>query len=328
MGSQAGRVRNKKKVVLSKSKRCGLVFPVGRVLRLLKKSKVVRTPRISVSAAIYLTSVLEYLTSEIADLAGRVIKSCKLKTVTPRSIMLAVHQDDELFKMMSKVTFPFSGVMPSILPSLLPKKVSRSTTPTVKQVKPKILHSIKMPLGQSLKIVQTDIVELSVDAVVNPTNSTLYMGGMVGTRLMQAGGPEFAKIMQDAQTEISHLQKNETDVHALGFVTKGSGTKAKNVIHVNGPVWDANRSNECTSDLRETINKCLAAADKKGFTSIALPSVGSGKANFPKALAAEVIVQTIKTHLDKNKTSLNDVRFVLFDKTSIDAYIYELNRTT
>ncbi|VDL57507.1 unnamed protein product [Hymenolepis diminuta] len=286
MGSQAGRVRNKKKVVLSKSKRCGLVFPVGRVLRLLKKSKVVRTPRISVSAAIYLTSVLEYLTSEIADLAGRVIKSCKLKTVTPRSIMLAVHQDDELFK------------------------------------KPKILHSIKMPLGQSLKIVQTDIVELSVDAVVNPTNSTLYMGGMVGTRLMQAGGPEFAKIMQDAQTEISHLQKNES------FVTKGSGTKAKNVIHVNGPVWDANRSNECTSDLRETINKCLAAADKKGFTSIALPSVGSGKANFPKALAAEVIVQTIKTHLDKNKTSLNDVRFVLFDKTSIDAYIYELNRTT
>lgn len=36
--------------------------------------------------------------------------------------------------MMSKVTFPFSGVMPSILPSLLPKKVLRSTTPTVKQV--------------------------------------------------------------------------------------------------------------------------------------------------------------------------------------------------
>lgn len=67
-----------------------------------------------------------------------------------------------------------------------------------------------MPLGQSLKIVQTDIVELSVDAVVNPTNSTLYMGGMVGTRLMQVGGPEFAKIMQDAQTEISHLQKNES----------------------------------------------------------------------------------------------------------------------
>nr|CDS25998.1 H2A histone family member Y [Hymenolepis microstoma] len=322
MGFPAGRVQNKKKTPLSKSSRCGLVFPVGRVHRLLKKSKFVRAPRISVSAAVYMTSVLEYLTSEVADLAGRVIKSCKLKTVTPRSIMLAIHQDDELFKMMSKVTFPFSGVMPSILPDLLPKKSSRPTTPAVKQIKPKILHTIKMPMGQSLKIVQTDIVELYVDAVVNPTNSALYMGGMVGTRLMQVGGSEFAKIMQDARTEISHLQKNES------FVTKGSGTKAKNVIHTNGPMWDANRSNECISDLRETVKNCLAVADKKGFSSIALPSIGSGKAKFPKAIAAEVIVQTIKTHLDKNKTKLDDVRFVLFDKESIDAYIYELNRTT
>ncbi|VDN97210.1 unnamed protein product [Rodentolepis nana] len=260
--------------------------------------------------------------SEVADLAGRVIKSCKLKTVTPRSIMLAVHQDDELFKMMSKVTFPFSGVMPSILPSLLPKKSSGPTTPTVKRIKPKNIHTINMPTGQSLKIVQTDIVELYVDAVVNPTNRTLYMGGMVGTRLMEVGGAEFAKIMQDARTEISHLQKNDC------FITKGSGTKAKHIIHTNGPVWDGNRSDECVSDLRETVDKCLAAADNKGFTSIALPSIGSGKANFPKALAAEAIVQTIKTHLIRNKTSLKDVRFVLFDKGSIDAYIYELNRTT
>lgn len=39
---------------------------------------------------------------EVADLAGRVIKSCKLKTVTPRAIMLAVRQDDELFKVGSE----------------------------------------------------------------------------------------------------------------------------------------------------------------------------------------------------------------------------------
>ncbi|KAM7543260.1 hypothetical protein Aperf_G00000003919 [Anoplocephala perfoliata] len=318
MGSPSGRGRNVKKAAVSKSKRCGLVFPVGRVHRFLKTSKIARVPRISVSAAVYLASVLEYLTSEIADLAGQVIKSCKLKRITPRAIMLAVRQDDELFKMMPTVTFPFSGAVPSLLPSLITKPGQKSTTPAAKQVK--ILHSIKMPLGQVLKIVQTDIVESPVDAVVNPTNGTLYMGGMVGTRLMEVGGPAFAKIMQDARTEISHLQKNDA------FVTKASGMKAKNIIHVNGPVWDANRSVECTSDLRKTVGNCLAAADSKGFTSIALPSIGSGKANFPKALAAEIIVRTIKNHLDQNKTSVNNVHFVLFDKDSIDAYTYELNR--
>lgn len=52
-----------KKTAISKSKQCGLVFPVGRVHRLLKTSRATRVPRISVSAAVYLASVLEYLTS-------------------------------------------------------------------------------------------------------------------------------------------------------------------------------------------------------------------------------------------------------------------------
>lgn len=323
MCSQSGRGKSGKKAPVSKSKRCGLTFPVGRVHRLLRTSKVARAPRISVSASVYLTSVLEYLTSELVDLAGRVIKSTKLKTVTPRSIMLAVHQDDELFKMMSAVTFPFSGVMPSLLPCLLPTaaRPTRGTAaPNIKS--PKILHSVKMPSGKVLKVVQADIVDLSVDALVNPTNNNFYMGGMVGTRLMQVGGAEFDKIIRDARTEISNLRKT------CAFVTRGSGTKAKNVIHANGPVWNASQYTECTSELRETIHNCLAAAANKGFTSIALPAVGSGRANFPKALAAEVIVRTIKTHLDQSQTSLKEVSFVLFDKESIDAYTYELNRQT
>lgn len=72
-----------------------------------------------------------------------------------------------------------------------------------------MLHSIQMPLGQHLEIVQTDITALTVDAVVNPTNSTLYMGGMVGSRLMEVGGSSFAKVMADARTNVSNLQKNE-----------------------------------------------------------------------------------------------------------------------
>ena len=71
-----------------------------------------------------------------------------------------------------------------------------------------------MPLGQTLQILQTDIAELSVDAVVNPTNSTLYMGGMVGSRLMAIGGPVFAKVMDDARSDISNLQKNDGNLQA------------------------------------------------------------------------------------------------------------------
>ncbi|KAL5969243.1 Core histone [Taenia solium] len=277
--------QTREKAAISKSRRCGLVFPVARVRRLLKTSKLARSARISVVSVVYLTAVLEYLSSEVVDLAGRVAKGTRRKTISPRSIMLAVRADEELFKT-------------------------------------KVLHNIKLPLGQTLQIVQTDIAELNVDAIVNPTNSTFYMGGMVGSRLMTMGGAAFAKVMDDARSNITNLQKNDA------FVTKGTGIKANNVIHVNGPVWNPSHPADCISDLRKTIENCLTTAEKAGFASIALPSVGSGKANFPKSLAAETIVSTIKTCLDQGKTSLTDVRFVLFDQVSIDAYIYELNRTT
>ncbi|KAH9281081.1 Core histone macro-H2A.1 [Echinococcus granulosus] len=318
------KTQNRKKTAVSKSRRCGLIFPVARVRRLLKSSKLIRSTRISVASVVYLTAVLEYLSSEVVDLAGRVAKEIKRKTISPRSIMLAVRADEELLKVLSGVIFPFSGTTPYIYPSLLPQKSPRqpSTPRATSTVKGKVLHSIKLPLGQTLQIIQTDIAGLNVDAIVNPTDSALSMGGMVGSRLLAVGGAAFAKVMDDARSNITNLQKNNA------FVTKGTGIKASNVIHVNGPVWNSARSADCISDLRKTIQNCLTTAGKANFESIALPSIGSGRANFPKSLAAETIVSAIKTYLDQGKTSLTDVRFVLFDQASIDAYIYELNRTT
>ncbi|EUB60495.1 Core histone macro-H2A.1 [Echinococcus granulosus] len=359
------KTQNRKKTAVSKSRRCGLIFPVARVRRLLKSSKLIRSTRISVASVVYLTAVLEYLSSEVVDLAGRVAKEIKRKTISPRSIMLAVRADEELLKVLSGVIFPFSGTTPYIYPSLLPQKSPRqpSTPRATSTVKGKVLHSIKLPLGQTLQIIQTDIAGLNVDAIVNPTDSALSMGGMVGSRLLAVGGAAFAKVMDDARSNITNLQKNNASVlplvdHLTGklrqvtlttfiqvleirepvasvgvisfsaFVTKGTGIKASNVIHVNGPVWNSARSADCISDLRKTIQNCLTTAGKANFESIALPSIGSGRANFPKSLAAETIVSAIKTYLDQGKTSLTDVRFVLFDQASIDAYIYELNRTT
>ncbi|CDS39379.1 H2A histone family member Y [Echinococcus multilocularis] len=318
------KTQNRKKTAISKSRRCGLIFPVARVRRLLKSSKLTRSTRISVASVVYLTAVLEYLSSEVVDLAGRVAKEIKRKTISPRSIMLAVRADEELLKVLSGVIFPFSGTTPYIYPSLLPQKSPRqpSTPRATSTVKGKVLHSIKLPLGQTLQIIQTDIAGLDVDAIVNPTDSALSMGGMVGSRLLAVGGAAFAKVMDDARSNITNLQKNNA------FVTKGTGIKARNVIHVNGPVWNSAHSADCISDLRKTIQNCLTTAGKANFESIALPSIGSGRANFPKSLAAETIVSAIKTYLDQGKTSLTDVRFVLFDQASIDAYVYELNRTT
>ena len=57
--------------------------------------------RIAVGAPIYLSAVLEYLCAEVLELAGNAASDNKRKVITPRHILLAVANDDELHKVSS-----------------------------------------------------------------------------------------------------------------------------------------------------------------------------------------------------------------------------------
>lgn len=58
-----------KRTMKSRSDRSGLKFPVGRIHRILKKGQY--APRIGGGASVYLAAVLEYLSAEILELAGK-----------------------------------------------------------------------------------------------------------------------------------------------------------------------------------------------------------------------------------------------------------------
>ena len=103
----------------SRSSRCGLQFPVGRVHRLLKKGQF--GERIGGGAAVYLAAVMEYLTAEILELGGNAARDNKKGRIIPRHIQLAIGNDDELTKLLSGVTIAQGGVLPNIHPNLLPK---------------------------------------------------------------------------------------------------------------------------------------------------------------------------------------------------------------
>lgn len=111
--SKSGRV--------TKSSKCGLQFPVARVGRLLRKNKYANN--IATGAAIYLTSVLEYLSAEVLELSGNAAQDNKKSRITPRHLQLAIGNDVELSELLKGVTISQGGVMPFIHSSLLPKKV-------------------------------------------------------------------------------------------------------------------------------------------------------------------------------------------------------------
>ena len=120
-GKQGGKARAKAK---TRSSRAGLQFPVGRVHRLLRKGNYAE--RVGAGAPVYLAAVLEYLTAEILELAGNAARDNKKTRIIPRHLQLAIRNDEELNKLLGRVTIAQGGVLPNIQAVLLPKKTESS----------------------------------------------------------------------------------------------------------------------------------------------------------------------------------------------------------
>ena len=67
-GTRKSGAKGGKAKPISNSKRCDLAFPVGRCSRMIRQGKFAQS--VGVGAGIFMAAVLEYLTSEILELAG------------------------------------------------------------------------------------------------------------------------------------------------------------------------------------------------------------------------------------------------------------------
>lgn len=76
----------------SKASRAGLLFPVGRIKRKLKEIMI--GSRVGVGSAIYMASVLEYLTAELIEIAGISARNEGKKRITPLAIKNALKGDE------------------------------------------------------------------------------------------------------------------------------------------------------------------------------------------------------------------------------------------
>ncbi|KAK1356076.1 hypothetical protein POM88_049332 [Heracleum sosnowskyi] len=119
----AGRGKTRGTKPVSRSRKAGLQFPVGRIARFLKTGRYAK--RIGFASPVYLAAVLEYLAAEILELAGNAAKHNKKTRISPRHLQLAVLNDEEFTTLFKNTTIPNGGVLPCIHSSLLPQKAGK-----------------------------------------------------------------------------------------------------------------------------------------------------------------------------------------------------------
>merc|ERR1711997_628161 len=115
-GKSKGRPAGSK--ATTRSERAGLTFPVGRIARLLRTGRF--SKRVAAGTPVYMAAVMEYLVAEILELAGNAARDNKKHRISPRHIMLAVRNDEELNEVFKNCTFSSGGVVPNIHSVLLP----------------------------------------------------------------------------------------------------------------------------------------------------------------------------------------------------------------
>ena len=161
-----------------------------------------------------------------------------------------------------------------------------------------------------LTLVQGDITQQDVDAIVNAANSSLMGGGGVDGAIHRRGGPEILAECKRIRAE----QYPEGLPTGKAVATTAGRLPARWVIHTVGPVFS--RNEDRSRLLASCHTESLAVADELDAGAVAFPAISTGVYGYPVGLAAPVALGAVLGA----DTKVREVRFVLFDAATLDAY--------
>ena len=161
-----------------------------------------------------------------------------------------------------------------------------------------------------IELIQGDITEQDVDAIVNAANSSLMGGGGVDGAIHRKGG----------QKILDECRRLRATTHEQGLppgkavATTGGNLKAMWVIHTVGPVF--NKNEDRSKLLASCHTESLRVADELGAKTVAFPAISTGVYGYPLDLAAPVAIRAVRDA----STSVEEARFVLFDDAAFEAF--------
>jgi O-acetyl-ADP-ribose deacetylase (regulator of RNase III) len=184
-----------------------------------------------------------------------------------------------------------------------------------------IIESVRQVLLSNkvkLSIVQADITQLGVEAIVNAANASLQHGGGVAAAIVRAGG---ATIQAESNRWVSKHGEITAEQPAL---TTAGNLPARFVIHAVGPIWG---EGDEPRKLDRAVTSALQLAEGQGLHSLALPAISTGIYRFPVNDAAEIILDAIARFATTTKVqSLKTIILALWDQTAVAAFSAAFDR--
>ncbi|MEM2974259.1 MAG: macro domain-containing protein [Candidatus Micrarchaeia archaeon] len=133
-----------------------------------------------------------------------------------------------------------------------------------------------------ITVINGNILDQKVDAIVNAANSFGYMGGGVAAAIKRAGGNVI---------EVEAIKQAPIPIGKAVLTTGGS--LPFKIIHA--PTMRNPGDKTTAEKIRAAVRSALELADKSGFGRIALPGMGTGVGRVPEDIAAKAMLQEIES---------------------------------
>ncbi|MGB9729675.1 MAG: macro domain-containing protein [Thermoprotei archaeon] len=165
-----------------------------------------------------------------------------------------------------------------------------------------------------LEIVSGDITEEPCDAIVNPANSLLIMGGGVAGALKRKGGNEIEK---------EALLKAPVPV-GKAIHTKAGKLKVKYIIHA--PTMEKPAMKISSENVYKATEAALLEAENLGIESIAFPVMGAGVGGLKIDEAGATMIKAIKNIISQGKLkSLKKIKIIAYGEEALKELIRGIN---
>jgi O-acetyl-ADP-ribose deacetylase (regulator of RNase III) len=155
-------------------------------------------------------------------------------------------------------------------------------------------------------IEQGDLTTYNVDAIVNPANNDLILGGGLAGAIARRGGPAI-------QEECNRLGPIEIGQAAI---TTAGRLPAKYVIHAASMRLGAVTS---AQSLADSVRASLKIANDYQLATVAFPAIGTGIARFPIDRCAEIML-TCFLNISKENSPFQKIYVVLFDSEAYNVF--------
>ena len=167
--------------------------------------------------------------------------------------------------------------------------------------------------GILIKLVQGDITDLAVDAIVNAANSQLILGGGVAGAIRRKGGPS----IQQECLEIGWCEVGDA------VITGAGALPARYVIHAVGPrMGEGSEPGKLASATRASLN----LAEQHRLLTIALPAISTGIFGFPLEACAQIMLRVAIDFTFEDIKHLKEIIFCLYDSHAFNTFAGEFQR--